>query len=96
MDRAGRAWEARHRSFRGAHAGNARLNDGNVGICVLGNFQEQRLTLEQEIGLERLLAALMDRFGLDRSAVVMHRELKMTSCPGEALVTWMESWRPGG
>ena len=39
IDRQGRIWEGRELSWKGAHAGNKQANENNVGIALIGNFE---------------------------------------------------------
>jgi hypothetical protein len=40
VDRGGRVWEGREIKWQGAHV--KEQNEGNIGICCLGNFDEQK------------------------------------------------------
>lgn len=85
IDHGGHVWEGRSLRMQGAHAGNSDLNRGNVGIVLLGNFNEQSVTSPQERALETLILYLMERYQFEPSAVHTHGELKNTECPGRAL-----------
>ena len=85
IDHGGHVWEGRPLEIQGAHAGNFELNRGNVGIVLLGNFDEQELDDGQERALRTLLLYLMERYRIDPSAIHTHRELKTTACPGHHL-----------
>ena len=82
VDPAGGVWEGRSIRWQGAHAGNHRLNRGNIGICLLGDFQDHPPTPAQVRALEKLLRTLMARYGIPASRIYTHRELKSTACPG--------------
>ncbi|MEM7261858.1 MAG: peptidoglycan recognition family protein [Planctomycetota bacterium] len=92
VDRSGAVWEARGIGFRGAHAGSPALNHNNLGVLILGNFDEQPLPPEQRDGLEEHLARWLDQYGLDRSHVQLHSHVKETACPGEAVRSWFDEW----
>ena len=89
IDPSGRIWQGRELRFQGAHAGG----DGNVGICLLGNFMRPRRgqargqepTRAQVESMRQLVAELMrlHRFGPD--AVFCHHNFKNTECPGELM-----------
>lgn len=91
IDRSGRIWEGRDIAVQGAHAGNSTLNQGNVGIAVLGNFEEQQLNDGQRRALFTLLDHLRGRFGIRSDQVVTHGEILRdsheggTACPGGSL-----------
>jgi len=101
IDRAGRVWECRPIEYQGAHAGNGEANRGNIGICVLGNFERQELTEEQKTSLATLLVRLMREHGIGADRVYTHREIKKkfgltpTLCPGRNLQLYMDQLRRG-
>ncbi len=82
VDPAGGIWEGRSLRYQGAHAGNHALNKGNIGICLLGDFQGHTPPPAQMRGLEKLLRYLMKRYKIPASRIYTHRELKNTACPG--------------
>jgi len=85
VDRGGRIWEGRSLDIQGAHAGNRDLNRGNVGVVLLGDFNVQRVSSDQEHALETLLLYLGERFGIEAGEIHTHGELKNTECPGRDL-----------
>jgi len=85
VDRTGRVWEGRPLRYQGAHAGNSDLNRGNVGIVLLGDFNSQRVTREQENALRALIAFLREKYGIGPDRIYTHQELKGTECPGRDL-----------
>jgi len=99
IDRAGRIWEARSLRFRGAHAGNAEANKGNIGIELMGNFEKQKVNDAQKRALKWLIKKLMADYNIPVSEVYTHREirkkfgLKMTLCPGKDLQLYMDNLR---
>jgi hypothetical protein len=96
MDRAGRIWEGRPIRYQGAHAGNAVLNRGNVGISLLGNYNEQELTGSQKENLANFLTMLCTRYGISPSGgIVTHTEIRpgYTECPGRNLQRFVEEFR---
>lgn len=95
IDRLGRVWEGRPLRFQGAHAGNERLNRGNIGISLMGNFNEQRLNNEQSTALVALISDLRSRYDLPSSRIVTHLELKSTDCPGTHLQRFVDQLRRG-
>lgn len=102
VDGAGRIWAGRGLSQEGAHAGPRGANRANIGVLLLGNFDEQRPTPEQTASAGRLLEALRERFGIARRAVFSHDEVRRvqglgaTRCPGGALHAWLEDYRAAG
>ena len=99
IDRAGRIWEARSMRFRGAHAGNAETNQGNIGIELMGNFEKQKVNDTQKRSLRWLIKKLMSDYKIRVSEIYTHREIRkkyrmgMTICPGRDLQLYMDSLR---
>jgi len=95
IDREGRVWEGRAINFQGAHVKN--WNEGNLGICCLGNFDEQAPSQAQLMALERQLVVLMKTYGVPKARVKTHQEWSgaKTACPGRALQTQMVQMRKG-
>lgn len=71
-------------------------NVGTIGISLIGNFDEERPTQDQVKALQKLLLQLGDTYDVDLSksvtyhgesmpAVVGHRDLVSTDCPGFAM-----------
>jgi len=94
IDRAGGIWEGRALRWQGAHEGVG-LNQGAIGICVLGNFELGAPPTAQLNSLQSLLDACSSRFGLTAMDVKTHREVRPdpTACPGRSLQTWVDGYR---
>lgn len=95
IDRNGRVWEGRAINWQGAHVKNR--NEGNLGVCCLGNFEEQSPSPAQLAALERQLSTLMKLYGVPKSRVKTHLEWPgaKTACPGRSLQTQMVAMRKG-
>ena len=87
IDPAGRVIEGRELVWQGAHAGGQN-NIGNVGICLLGNFDEDQPTRAAIGSLDRLVLELQQKLGIPRFNVRPHRAWKETACPGRHLMPW--------
>lgn len=87
IDRAGRVIEGRSLAWQGAHAGGQN-NVGNVGICLLGNFETEHPTPAALRSLERLIVELQRELHIPRRNVRPHRAWKETDCPGQNLMPW--------
>ncbi|MCA8962387.1 MAG: N-acetylmuramoyl-L-alanine amidase [Planctomycetes bacterium] len=93
IDPHGEVWEGRPLRFQGAHAGNPRLNKGNIGIAVIGNFQRSKPTTAQLATLERLLLQLCRTHHVQLDRVYTHSERRVsggladTVCPGRYLAS---------
>ena len=68
--------------LHGAHAGDRQHNDAGIGICLIGDFEQQRPTTRQLASASRLLAALAEQYQIATSDMVLHREIAATQCPG--------------
>ena len=64
----------------GAHAKGH--NHHAIGVCLVGNYHEEPLPAPMLSMLCWTLAALCRHWGLGVSAIVGHRELASTACPG--------------
>jgi len=101
IDRKGVTWEGRSLRYQGAHAGNSVANRGNVGICLLGNFNVQYPNDAQVTALRELLVKLRGRYGLSDRDIYTHREIRAyyklsgTECPGTHLQSTVETMRLG-
>lgn len=91
IDTMGRAWEARSLRYTGAHV--ARHNSGNIGIMLLGNFEEQRPTQQQLECLNTVVQALVQAFSLNSRQVYGHSDLGQTLCPGLHLYRYVDHMR---
>ncbi len=92
IDAAGRIFEGRELRWQGAHAGGAN-NAQNIGICLLGDLERRPPTPAALKSLELLVTDLRQRFKIRDSRLYAHRELNTTSCPGDALTTWIKAHR---
>jgi hypothetical protein len=71
----------------GAHAKTPdnRFNNYGIGICLVGNFDNERPTRAQMQSLSRLVAHLMKTYRIPADRVLGHGETKATDCPGRHL-----------
>ncbi len=96
IDRAGRIWEGRPIGFQGAHVGNH--NEGNIGVLLLGNFDQQSPSTRQLESLNSYLNSLMRTHRVPINRIATHREWETasTACPGATLQTHMDNARRRG
>jgi hypothetical protein len=96
VDRAGRVWEARPLVYQGAHVKDR--NPGNIGVVVLGNFEQQAPSGAQLAAMRKHLTALMGTYGVPVSRVHTHQEWDgaATVCPGGRLQHHLERLRRSG
>ena len=93
VSREGTPYQGRNDAGRpGAHAG--RNNNGNVGMSLIGNFDEGPVPPAQFAGAARVLRWALDTYGIapDRDAVRGHQEwpTNNTACPGAQLFPRMD------
>ncbi|QQE10456.1 N-acetylmuramoyl-L-alanine amidase [Planctomycetota bacterium] len=91
IDREGRIWEGRPVGLQGAHV--KKHNPHNVGIMVMGHFNNQQPSRQQLDSLTRFLKQLQGKYRVPAKKVFTHRELMPTACPGKHLQNYMVSIR---
>ncbi len=91
ISRDGRVWEGRPGQLLGAHAG-AGNNTGNIGIALIGSYDDTPISEAQLESVAGLVGALAGDHGItiDRTTIKGHREYKSTSCPGDALFAQLD------
>lgn len=91
IDPMGRVYKGRDLKYQGAHAGGNKgaNNVGNIGICLLGDFDQDRPDPRALASLEELIGALRSRHGIGASSVKGHLDYKATQCPGRNLESWV-------
>lgn len=94
IDPAGRIWQGRPLEWQGAHV--KATNQGNLGICMLGNYQQQSPSPTQLAALDRFVASQMRIYNVRVNQVLTHQELAPTLCPGATLQAAMLRTRRGG
>lgn len=83
IDGAGRLYAGRDLHARGAHTGG--FNTGTVGVCVLGNFENQTPPAAQLDALRSLGAHLAATVGIEYLASHQDFQPGATVCPGHHL-----------
>ena len=73
IDYAGTVWEGRSLAYEGAHV--ACQNERNIGVMLLGNFEEQAPSASQIATASRLLGLLQQRFRIKPHRIFGHRDL---------------------
>ena len=78
----GQRWK---RQIAGGHLASEVLNQTSIGICLVGNFEEQAPTGKQLASLRALTDRLRELTRLPATAVTTHRKIhpRHTSCPGK-------------
>ena len=69
---------------RGGHVASLAYNENSLGVCLVGNFEEQRPTQRQLAALIELLGYLKRDLLDGKPKLFLHREVKgeQTLCPG--------------
>ncbi len=94
IDRSGRVWEGRPLQYQGAHVKNN--NEHNIGVMVLGNFDQQYPSAAQTASLRGTLSSLRQSYRIPFDRIYTHQEINPTKCPGTQLQQQMVSLRRGG
>ena len=84
IDRAGNVYEGRPSWARGDTATRYDTT-GHLLVCVVGNYDKQRLNKRQLATLARLLAWASTEHKVDPKRIAGHRQHARTSCPGKHL-----------
>lgn len=96
IDRNGRVWEGRSIQYQGAHV--RYHNKHNVGVLLLGHFDQQSPSDRQIAALQQHVSRLMHRYNIPLDRVTTHREWETarTVCPGHTLQAEMDRIRRRG
>ncbi|MDA1014744.1 MAG: peptidoglycan recognition family protein, partial [Planctomycetota bacterium] len=68
--------------MHGAHAGSADHNEHGIGICLIGNFENNQPTNAQREALIQLVQSLARDHKIEVDGVIGHGQIKNTKCPG--------------
>jgi LysM repeat protein len=91
----GKVFEGRPLKYQGAHA-QGDNNIGNIGICLIGDFDRGPVPSAQRVALVATLDRLTADYAIPKSQVFGHREFKPTECPGRYLMAIVEEYRGTG
>lgn len=94
IDPAGRVWEGRPLFLQGAHVKDH--NEHNLGIMLLGDFNQHRPSSEQIATLCAFVPQQIRRYRIPLGRVYTHRELMPTACPGSSLQSYLVAARSRG
>lgn len=94
IDPSGRVWQGRELVWQGAHVKDQ--NPGNLGICVMGNFNKQPANAAQKAALDRFVRQTMARHNISIANVKTHQERAPTECPGRNLQSYVALTRGRG
>jgi hypothetical protein len=93
IDPAGRVWEGRPSTLQGAHVKDN--NEHNLGVMVMGNFEESRPTPAALTTLDLFVAQMVRKHRVPIQRVFTHKEIMPTACPGRNLQSYMLATRSG-
>ncbi|MBI3985658.1 MAG: N-acetylmuramoyl-L-alanine amidase [Lentisphaerae bacterium] len=91
IDYSGRIWEGRSLGYEGAHV--LANNEENLGVMLMGNFEEQQPSARQLASLNRLIAAVRRKYLISLSSIYGHRDLGHSVCPGRNLYAYVTGLR---
>ena len=82
IDRDGNLFIGREIDKIGAHVYG--FNESSIGVCLLGNFDFEKIEEKQLDMLRWLLNNLMNEFNLNKESIKFHRDFPdvTKSCPG--------------
>ncbi len=82
IDFEGKVMRGRSLSFQGCH-GEKYTNQHYLGLCCLGNFEENKMKDLQYKALLDFLTSLQIIFDFSRVNIKGHKEIVATLCPGK-------------
>ncbi len=74
------------KQIHGAHTANMDYNRIAIGICIVGNLEEEMITPRQFDSLYQIVLYLSKRYDIPLSNIIMHNQVaqkKSTLCPGK-------------
>ncbi len=71
--------------IHGAHSGKREYNGHGIGVCLIGNFEDNKPTVKQQQAITKLLRQLTAQYQLGPKSIIGHNEVKQTFCPGRNL-----------
>lgn len=94
--RDGRVFEGRPIQYQGAHA-TGDNNIGNIGVCLLGDFEHGPVPRVQAEKLVEVLDRLTAQYAIRPSerTVFGHKDFKDTDCPGRNLEPLVRAYAAG-
>lgn len=83
----GNDWQAlvRPENSVGYHAHNLFMNYRSVAVCLVGNFNENTPTAYQEQKLRDQINNWVDKYGIGKDKILLHRQVHNTACPGSKI-----------
>ena len=69
--------------MHGAHAGDNEHNQHGIGVCLVGNFEDEPPSRSQMAAVKRLVNVLKAEYGISSDKIIGHSDIKATACPGK-------------
>jgi len=91
IDPFGHVFQGRELVWQGAHA-KGDNNIQNIGVCLIGNFENEKPTTAALDALHKMLDTLRKQYKIPRTSVIGHCDLKNTECPGKYLEPWVKAY----
>lgn len=77
------AVSGRTENTMGAHCKEGNMNSKGIGVCMVGNFEENMPSDELYTFVADLCKDIMKRHGIPVENVIGHRDVMATACPGK-------------
>jgi len=90
IDREGKIYEARNPQFP-VDTNTAYDTRGHLLTCVIGNYENQKPTIDQIEAIINLLSWQCSQFTIKPETVKGHRDYTQTACPGKHLYRYISS-----
>ena len=87
INKKGIIYRGRPEKYSGSHAID--YNSISIGVCLSGNFEEEKPNVNQITSLIELLYYLRTKYS--NTEIVGHRDLNATACPGKNLYSKLGS-----
>jgi len=86
----GKVFKGQSEEFAGWHATNYVVNLESIGVCFLGNFEKERMSVTQFEAGVHLLEDIVRRYGIKSEHILRHKDVvsdetgrkNSTLCPG--------------
>ena len=87
----GKVFKGQPEEFAGWHATNYLINLESIGVCFLGNFEKERMSVSQFEAGVKLLKDIVNRYDIESENVLRHKDVvsdetgrkNSTLCPGK-------------
>lgn len=91
IDRGGIVYQGRADNETQAHTKG--MNKLSIGICLMGNGEQQDFTTNQYDSLYSLVGRLRKKYDIPKSEIWGHRNFSQTACPSDKLYSWILDYK---